>query len=197
MNDTDQSDWPPSSLADYYGSGRFIRHLKTIAASLKRRYQCDEAEQITYDAAADVLIKELQDQDLYGGCLIRYPTERHFFRYVYESCCHKLIDLSRSFQRRFRRLIDEHQVVDSGPGPESLVIESEERAWMQDTARKLKSKVISKMSKLDQEILLLRIDGISFQQIGERLGVAPSTAHRRYGQVIQQLADYLDTPHET
>ena len=187
----DESDWPPSSLAAYYGSNRFLTQMKRLQRRLAMAYQHIDAESIVFDAASDILVKEIHQHCIYDKYLVKFPTENHFIQYVYEASCRKVIDSARSFQRRFRQLQDENNVQYTGPGPEDIAIESEERACNENLVRELERSAIRKLPKLDKLILKHRVEGRTFQEIAELLDIGVATVHRRYKAIIKNLAEQL------
>ena len=140
----------------------------------------------------DLLVKEVQQHCIYDEFMLKFETERHFLRYLYETCCRKVIDNARSFQRKFRQLVDEENVEDTSMGPEESAIEWEEHARNAELVRELEKTVISKLPKLDRLILKHRIDGRKFQEIADLLDIGLSTVHRRHRAVIEKLANQLE-----
>lgn len=192
----DAAGWPPDSLPEYYKSDAFLKHLRTLQRRLQRTYANVEAEIVVFDAAADLLVKEIQQQCVYDKFLHRFPTERHFLRYLYEACCRKVIDQARSFQRKFRQLLDPDDVQDSRSGPEDSAMESEEQARSVRLVKDLEKSVISKLPKIDQLVLNYRLAGRSFPEIAELLELGVATVHRRYKAVISKLAAQLESQGE-
>lgn len=188
----DQSAWPPENLAEYYQSDAFLRQLKTLQRRLERTYSNVDAETIVFDAVGDLLVKEVKRHCIYDQFMLKFDTEGHFLRYLYETCCSKVIDNARSFQRRFRQLLEEDNVEDTGMGPEETAIESEERTRNANLVRELETTVIRRLPKLDRLILKHRIEGKTLQEIAELLDIGVSTVHRRHKAIIEKLANHLE-----
>lgn len=159
---------------------------------MERTHPHIDAETIVYDAVADLLVKEIGQHCIHNQFMYKFETERHFLRYLYETCCRKVIDNARSFQRKFRQLTDEDKVEDTGLGPEDLAIESEEAVRNIELVRDLEVNVIKKLPKIDRLILKYRIAGQKFHEIAELLDIGVSTVHRRHKAIIEKLANQLE-----
>ena len=190
--DLEASAWPPENLAEYYQSAAFLKEIKTLQRRLERSHPKIDAETIVFDAVADLLVKEIGQHSIYNQFMCRFETEGHFLRYLYETCCRKVIDNARSFQRKFRQLIDEEKVEYTGPGPEESAIESEEAIRNIELVKDLEVNVISKLPKLDRLILKYRIEGKKFHEIADVLDISVSTVHRRHKAIIAKLANQLE-----
>lgn len=188
----DDSTWPPSNLAEYYQSDAFLKQLTILQRRLERTYSNVDAEIIVYDVVSDLLVKEVERHSIYDKFMLKFATEGHFLRYLYEACCRKVIDNARSFQRRFRQLLDEESLEDTGMGPEETAIDAEERNRTAELVRELERTVISKLPTLDRLILKHRIDGKKFQEIADLLDIGVATVHRRHRAVIDKLANRLE-----
>ena len=190
--ESDRSEWPPENLADYYRSNYFLNHIKTLQRRLERSYPNADVEVIVYDAVTDLLVKEIEHHCIYNTFMHRFQTESQFLRYLSETCCSKVIDNARSFQRRFRQLLDEDTVEDSSMGPEEQAIALEEAAQKLEMVRDLETTVINKLPKLDRLILKHRVEGKKFHEIAELLDIGVSTVHRRHKDIIERLANQLE-----
>jgi RNA polymerase sigma factor (sigma-70 family) len=187
----DPPHWPPDNLAAYYQSEAFLRQVRSLQRRLERSYSHIDAESIVFDAVSDLLVREIRQHCIYDQFMIKFKTEGQFLRYLYETCCSKIIDNARSFQRKFRQLTEEENVEDDSMGPEEAAIEEEERARNVELVRELETDVISKLPKLDRLILKHRIAGKKFQEIADLLDTGLSTVHRRYKAVLTKLANRL------
>jgi RNA polymerase sigma factor (sigma-70 family) len=188
----DRIAWPPENLAEYYQSASFLRQLKILQRRLQRHYANIDAESIVFDAVGDLLVKELERHCIYNQFMLKFETEGHFLRYLYETCCRKVIDNARSFQRKFRQLREEENVQDTSMGPVETAIDAEERSRNAELAQELETAVIRKLPKLDRLILKHRIAGKKFQDIADLLEIGLATVHRRHKAIIQKLASQLD-----
>lgn len=159
---------------------------------MERTYANIDAESIVFDAVGDLLVKEIEQHCIYDQFMLKFETEGHFLRYIYETCCRKVVNNARSFQRKFRQLLDEDNVKDSAMGPEETAIDAEERTRNADLVRELETAVISKLPKLDRLILKHRIAGKKFQEIADLLDIGLSTVHRRHQAIIKKLANQLE-----
>ena len=193
MDNSDlQNEWPPSDLAEYYKSSGFYAKLATLEKRLDRTYQGIDSHSIIYDSAADLLLKEVASHLIYARYMAKYPTEADFLRYLYETCCRKVIDEARSFQRRFRQLDNEENIPDSGLSPEQIAIEQEEVEKNQRLVRDLRINVLNRLTKVDKLIFKHRIAGQTLQEIASQLDLGVTTVHRRYRMILKQLADELE-----
>jgi RNA polymerase sigma factor (sigma-70 family) len=190
---SDAAEWPPDSLSEYYRCDAFLRHIKILQRRLEKTYPNADAESVVFDAAADLLVKEIRKQLVYDKFLHRFPTERHFLRYLYRMCCRKVIDNNRSFQRRFRQLLDADDVQDTAIGPEEAVIGWEKFDETFRVAKDLEKTVIAKLPKMDRLILKHRLAGRTFSEIADLLELGVATVHRRYKVVISKLASHLES----
>ena len=149
---------------------RVPRILSSLNARLGRPLDSDELA----DLAQDTVVIILRKLDAYAG---RAP----FGAWVYRVCSNEL----RNGIRRKRRMPT--LLGDGGAG-----VVSHQDEVMLLARRELVLQALEQIRRIDAEVVRLHhLDGLTFVDVSERLGVTVNTVKGRYYRGIQQLHDLL------
>lgn len=182
-----EGQWPPADLAEYYNSTQFLAKMGVLKRRLERDYPDADAETIVYDVVADSLVKEIENKDLYVNTMGKFSTERKYLNYLYKSCRRKVIDKARSFQGKFRQLLDDDSVEYGGLGPGEIAIEEEARIDQENLVKGVR-RIMRSMSSIDRLILTKRLEGATYTEIAEHLRMSVSGVHNRFATIKRIIA---------
>lgn len=188
----DESCWPPSDLAAYYRSPGFLKRTRSLKRLLERNYSNIDAEVLLYDVVADSIVKELKNQEAGRLCLAKFPTEKRYFAYLRKACTNRIIDGARSFQGKFRQLLEEDDVEDPRLGPSESALERE-LDWQKGQMVGEINRAVKKMPKIQQIVFMRRVtENKTFAEISKTLQISKSQAFRLFENAVRELSKHLD-----
>lgn len=113
-----------------------------------------------------------------------YDRQRPFSTWMYRVALNVAID----FRRRKRRWGREGQHLDNGDAaiPDTATHDTAK----QDQLRELKE-LLEQLSEVDRPILLLSLEGYSYQEIGEVLGISETNVGTRLNRLKKSLRQFI------
>lgn len=155
----------------------YSNHHGWLRGWLCKHLSCSET---AADLAQDAFVKVMQKQRMETGFRIGYP--RRYLSMVANSL---MID-------HFRRRAVEQAYLDALVQlPEPASISAEEREIILETLQQLDKLLDAMPSAIRQAFLLSRLDGFTYPQIAERLGVSLRTVKRYMQQAFIQCLDLM------
>lgn len=155
----------------------FRRHGRELKRFLQRRG-------VSTDTAADLT------QDTFLRLLVGTPSAPigNARAYLFRTANNLSIDLAR--RQRLLPLIDDAEAVfgslaDESPSAERVVMSRQELAILQ--------RALDEVPDGPRDVFLARLDGLTFDEIGRRLGIPTRTAFSRMVKVLAHLKSALDS----
>lgn len=152
-------------------------HHGWLRGWLRKNLGCSET---AADLAQDTFLKVMQKQQADTGFSISYP--RRYLRMVANSL---MVDHFR------RRAVEQAYLDVLAQQPEPATISAEERQILLETLQQLDRLLDTMPLAMRQAFLLSRLDGLTYQQIAERLGVSLRTVKRYMQQAFIQCLDQM------
>ncbi len=140
------------------------------------------------DAVQETMIKAYRKLDAFEG-------KSAFSTWVYRICFNTCLDMRRSLKRKsassYESILEsspqviEKKVLDER-GPEAAILGGELKSKLNDA--------LNSLSEAHREIIVLReAESLSYDEIGERLGIRRGTVMSRLFHARKKLADFLTT----
>ncbi|MFT6492150.1 MAG: RNA polymerase sigma-70 factor (ECF subfamily) [Porticoccus sp.] len=157
--------------------GLYNDHHGWLRCWLRKSTGCSET---AADLAQDTFVKVMQKQREDSGFAIGYP--RRYLRIVAGSL---MVD-------HFRRRAVEKAYADALMLlPEPASISAEEREIILETLQQLDKMLDAMPARMRQAFLLSRLDGLTYQQIADQLGVSLRSVKRYMQQAFVQCLDLI------
>jgi len=158
----------------------FRRHGQELKRFLRRRGA-------TADTAADLM------QETFLKLLTATPAEPvdNVQAYIFRTASNLSIDLAR--RQRLMPLVDNsdavlNRLIDEAPSPERALLSRQELAILQAA--------LDQIPERSCEVFLARLDGKTFAEIGQAMGIPPQTAFSQMLKVMMHLKAALDRTRE-
>ena len=164
-----QSEWDMHSL--------YAGHHGWLRGWLCKNLGCSET---AADIAQDTFVKIMHKQRMEAGFTIGYP--RRYLRMVANSL---MVDYFR------RRSVEQTYLEALAQRPEPATISTEEREILLETLQQLDRLLDTMPPAMRQAFLLSRLEGFTYQQIADHLGVSLRTVKRYMQQAFIQCLDLM------
>lgn len=150
----------------------YLAHRGEIQEYLDRRLRCKET---AADLTQDTFIR-LSEQ------MGRTRIE-NFRAYLFSAARNLFIDHTRRQEHRRGEPLDVHDEHSAGPGSPTL-----EQAAIANQQLAALNEVIQNMPAPCREVfMLVRVEGLTYAEIGQRLGISPKTAYSRMVRALELL----------
>lgn len=150
----------------------YLAHRGEIQAYLDRRLRCKET---AADLTQDTFIR-LSEQ-------MGHTPIKNFRAYLFSSARNLFIDHTRRQEHRQAESLDLQEpatVEQQSPTLEQVAIANQQLSTLNE--------VIQNMPPICREVfLLVRVEGLTYVEIGERLGISPKTAYSRMVRALDLL----------
>jgi RNA polymerase sigma-70 factor (ECF subfamily) len=158
----------------------FRRHGEELKRFLRRRGA-------TADSAADLM------QETFLKLMTARPSRPvdNVQAYIFRTANNLSIDLAR--RQLLMPLVDDSddvlgRLVDESPSPERVLLSRQELALVQAA--------LDQIPERPREVFLARLDGKTFADIGQAMGISAQTAFSQMLKVLMHLKAVLDRPRE-
>ena len=155
----------------------YIGHSGWLQGWLRSKLNCSDT---AADLAHDTFIRVMQKQRADASFDILYP--RSYLRMVANSL---VVDLFR------RRSVERAYIEAMAHFPEAVIISEEEREIILQTLQQLDKMLDSLPNAAREAFLLSRLDGLTYVQIAEKLGVSQRTVTRYMQQAFEQCLELM------
>ncbi|MEX3773838.1 RNA polymerase sigma factor [Pseudomonas sp. MYb118] len=150
----------------------YLAHRGEIQAYLDRRLRCKET---AADLTQDTFIR-LSEQ-------MGHTPIKNFRAYLFSSARNLFIDYTRRQEHRQAESLDLQEPATVEPASPTL-----EQAAIANQQLSTLNEVIQNMPQICREVfLLVRVEGLTYVEIGERLGISPKTAYSRMVRALDLL----------
>jgi len=173
-------DWPPTHLAAYIGTERFLKKAQRIA-----KFTDEDA---VFDVVAYLADKARNAAEI--DFENRFPTEVAFLRYITVAARRRMARLEKRSKQG--REIARNKARDEPERSSTIdgLIEEDNLEYF--TAILFGRLPGPSLQADEREVLLLRWEGQNFRQIAGSLGVSVGTAHGLWKQALAKLRSFLD-----
>lgn len=145
------------------------------------------------DAAQEVFVKVYRFIDSFNG-------QSSFSTWLYRIASNVCLDLLRKAKRQPKDTVSIHQENEEGESYSIAIEDTEpdpyERAQLSEAQRVLKE-ALNQLSDEHKQVVILRdIEGLSYEEIAEAMGIAPGTVKSRLNRARQVLKKLLEKDKE-
>jgi len=143
---------------------------------------------VVYRMCGNMQLAEDAAQETFIQAWLRLPSYRpqsSLRNWLYRIAVNTAIDMLRKEKRILPNAVEDLSLVDSRPGPESMVVSSERADLIQEA--------ISMLPEASRAVLVLReYEGLSYQEIAEALEIPVGTVMSRLNYARKLLREKLE-----
>ena len=163
MITTDSKRWPPLDLPSYFGSAQFLKEVRRIAQVLGK-YQPFWAEDAVFDTVASMIAKTARHSQF----LNQFESPVHLWNYIKKASSRR----ANRYAKRSAKL----QPIDG------LSLSTLDRSLKAHLFRRWQELLMSKrvneiLTPRELQVIKLRLEGYTLNEIGERLNMHTTTVH--------------------